>query len=158
VAGAVRHAGAMSDASKTVPTERDPREYVDEVKNAVRRRDAATMLELLGRVTGEEPRMWGPSIVGFGRYHYRYASGRQGDMAAAGFSPRAGATTVYLADGFEAHNELLDRLGPHTTGASCLYLKDLEQVDLDVLEELLAASYAVVSAEGFGQALDVGRR
>ena len=115
--------------------------FVAAVKSPVRRRDAETLLEIMGRVTGLPPVMWGPSIIGFGEYHYRYASGREGTMAAAGFSPRATASTVYLADAFGSHGDLLARLGPHSTGASCLYLKDLSRVDLAVLEELVAASY-----------------
>lgn len=97
--------------------------------------------------------MWGPSIVGFGSYHYRYASGREGDMAAAGFSPRKAATTVYLMDGFDAHEDLLARLGPHTRGKGCLYLKGLDAVDLDVLAELVRRSYATLTAGTFGKRL-----
>lgn len=141
----------MADQPKTVPTDADVRAFVDAVPHAVRRRDAHRMLDLLSRVTGEEPRLWGPSIVGYGSYHYRYASGREGDAAAAGFSPRAASTTVYLPDGFDAHADLLAALGPHTTSVSCLYLKDLDAVDLTVLEELLRRSWAATSAPGFGQ-------
>jgi len=106
-----------------------------------RRAEARTLVELMGRVTGEPPRMWGSSIIGFGRYHYRYATGREGDAAAAGFSPRKAATTVYVPDGFEAYCELLERLGPHTTSVSCLYLKRLDAIDLEVLAELVRRSY-----------------
>lgn len=141
----------MADQPKTVPTDADVRAFVGAVEHPVRRRDAERLLALYGRVTGEEPRMWGPSIVGYGRYHYRYASGREGDASAAGFSPRRSSTTVYLADGFDAHADLLARLGPHTTSVSCLYLKDLDEVDLTVLEELLRRSWAVTTAPGFGQ-------
>jgi len=100
----------------------------------------------MGRATGQPARMWAPSIVGFGAYDYRYESGREGDMAAVGFSPREASTTVYLVDGFEAYGELLDRLGPHTLGKSCLYLKDLATVDLTVLEELVRRSYAATTS------------
>lgn len=140
----------MADQPKTVPTDADVLAFVDAVEHPVRRRDAHRLLELYGRVTGEEPRMWGPSIVGYGRYHYRYASGREGDASAAGFSPRRSSTTVYLADGFDAYGDLLARLGPHTTSVSCLYVKDLEKVDLTVLEEILRRSWAVTTAPGFG--------
>ncbi|MGI8513958.1 MAG: DUF1801 domain-containing protein [Acidimicrobiia bacterium] len=119
-------------------------EFLAGVEHPKRRRDAETLLSLMGRVTGEKPRMWG-SIVGFGQYHYKYASGREGDSGAAGFSPRKAATTVYLPDGTGAHTDLLERLGPHTTGVGCLYIKDLEDVDLNVLETIVARSYGTVT-------------
>jgi hypothetical protein len=127
------------------------RAFLDRVQHPMRRRDAETLLEIMGRATGQPARMWGSSIIGFGTYHYRYASGREGDAPAAGFSPRKAATTVYLADGIGAHPELLERLGPHTTGVGCLYMKDLGHVDLAVLEEIVAASYATVTSGTFGQ-------
>lgn len=89
--------------------------------------------------------MWGGSIVGYGTYHYRYESGREGDAPAAGFSPRRAAMTVYLANGVGAHIELLQRLGPHKAGVGCVYLKDLSEVDLDVLGEVIAQSYATLT-------------
>jgi hypothetical protein len=127
--------------NKTKPTAADVDAFLDAVESDRRREEARTVLALMGEVTGEEPTMWGPSMVGFGSVHYRYESGREGDTFAAGFSPRKSALTVYLNDGFEGRQELLDRLGPHTTGASCLYLKRLDAVDLDVLRELVASSY-----------------
>jgi hypothetical protein len=125
--------------------------FVDRVTSPVRRRDAHTLLDLMARVTGETPRMWGPSIIGFGEYHYRYATGREGDACAAGFSPRAAATTIYLPDGVEPYERELDGLGDHTTGVGCLYLRDLDRVDLGVLERIVATSYRRVTAAGFGQ-------
>ena len=122
---------------------------LDGIASRVRRRDADTLLELMTRITGETPRLWGPTIIGFGAYHYKYATGREGDAPATGFSPRKAATTVYLADGFDAHD--LSALGEHTTGVGCLYLKNLDRVDLAVLEAVVARSYATVSAPGFGQ-------
>ena len=92
--------------------------------------------------------MWG-TIIGFGQYHYKYQSGREGDAPAAGFSPRKAATTAYLPDGVGAHAELLERLGPHTTGVGCLYIKNLEALDLQVLESILARSDAAVTAETY---------
>ena len=124
--------------------------FVEAVVPAVRRRYAETLLGLMQRVTGEEPAMWGPSIIGFGTYHYKYASGREGDAPAAGFSPRKPASTIYLADGTGAYTEQLARLGEHTTSVSCLYLKNLEKVDLGVLEEIVRDSYQRVAHEGFG--------
>lgn len=125
--------------------------YIDAVSNPTRRKDAETMLDLMARVTGDSPRMWGPSIIGYSQYHYRYPSGREGDAPAAGFSPRSTATTVYLADGVGAHSAALERLGAHTASVGCLYLKSLDRVDLDVLESIIADSFATVSAADFGQ-------
>ncbi|OLT53062.1 DUF1801 domain-containing protein [Cellulosimicrobium sp. CUA-896] len=138
--------GARASTSRTEPTGEDVAAFLDAVEHPVRRRDAHRLVEVLSRVTGQPPRMWGPSIVGFGSYHYRYDSGREGDMCAVGFSPRKAATTVYLVDGVERYPELLERLGPHTTGKSCLYVKDLEAVDLDVLEEMVRRSYTAVTS------------
>jgi hypothetical protein len=122
------------------------RSFLDGVTHPVRRRDAETLLSLMERATGESARMWGSSIVGFGAYHYTYASGREGDAAAAGFSPRKAASTIYLADGISAHSELLAKLGPHTTGVGCLYVKDLDEIDLGVLEKVVRESYATITA------------
>jgi len=129
----------------TVPTDADVGAFVAGVEDDVRRRDAQTLVELLGRVTGEPPRMWGPSIIGFGSHHYVYATGREGDTAAVGFSPRKASTTMYFVDGFEEYRDDLARLGPHTLGRSCLYLKDLTTVDLAVLEGMVRRSYAVTT-------------
>ena len=125
--------------------DKDVESYLETVTNPVRRRDADTLIEMMGRITGEEPRMWGPSIIGFGHYHYRYASGREGDAGAAGFSPRKAATTIYLPDGVGAYPEPLERLGPHKTGVGCLYVKDLAAVDLAVLEGIVSESYRTVT-------------
>jgi hypothetical protein len=130
-----------------VPTE--VRDFVAAVEHAVRRRDAETMLELMVRATGEAPVLRG-TIVEFGRYHYEYASGRSGDAAAAGFAPRTARTVVYLMDGLEAHAADLERLGPHEGSVGCLYLKDLEQVDLSVLEKIVADSYRTLTAGTYG--------
>lgn len=115
-----------------------------------RQRDAHTLLDLMTRVTDEQPYLWS-SIVSFGSYHYIYATGRQGDAPAAGFSPRKAATTIYLADGVDTHTDALAQLGPHTVGKGCLYIKDLEKVDLGVLEQIIRQSYRTVSTPGFAQ-------
>jgi hypothetical protein len=141
----------MAKKPGTTWTDTDPRTYVAAVAHPVRRRDAETLLELMARATGQAPRMFGASVIGFGEYHYRYASGHEGDAPAAGFSPRKAATTVYLPDGVDAHGPALERLGPHTTGVGCVYLKDLDAVDLEVLEEVVRRSYATVTAGPFGQ-------
>jgi hypothetical protein len=134
----------MSD-TEAGTTPEPVQEFVERVAHPVRRRDAETLLGLLRRITGENPRLSG-TIVGFGSYHYRYASGREGDAAAAAFSPRKAATTIYLPDGVGAYEEQLGRLGPHTTGVGCLYIKDLAAVDLGVLESILDESYRVMSS------------
>lgn len=134
-----------------VTTDSDVTSFVDAVPGDVRRRDAQTLLELFARATGETPRMWGPTIVGYGEYHYRYASGREGDAPATGFSPRKASTTIYLADGVDAHADELATLGEHSTGVGCLYLRNLERIDLDVLELVVERSFGRASAPGFGQ-------
>ena len=127
--------------NKTKPTDADVDAFIDAVDNDRRREEARTVLDLMREVTGEEPAMWGPSMVGFGSVHYRYESGREGDMFAMGFSPRKTAMTVYIGEGFDQREELLERLGPHTTGKSCLYIKRLDKVDVDVLRTLVESSY-----------------
>lgn len=121
--------------------------HLDEVTPARRRRDAATLLELFARATGEEPTLWG-GIVGYGTYRYRHPSGREGDAPAAGFAPRKAATVVYLGDGIDSHPELAD-VGPHRTGVGCLYLADVEQNDLAVLERVVRASYERLTARTY---------
>ena len=120
-------------------------EFIAKVQPERRRRDAETLLELFSRVTGAEPMLWG-TIIGFGWYHYQYESGREGETAAVGFAPRKAATSVYLVDGVGAHTEELARLGPHTTGVGCLYLKDVSAVDLDVLAEIVGGTYRTLTA------------
>ncbi|WP_028708891.1 DUF1801 domain-containing protein [Propionicicella superfundia] len=131
------------------PTGGDVAAFLDRVVPAVRRRDAETLVALMRRATGREPTLWG-TIVGFGSYHYEYASGRRGDASAAGFAPRKAATVVYLVDGVGAHAKALARLGPHRTGVGCLYITDLERIDLDVLEEIVSASYRTLTAGTYG--------
>jgi hypothetical protein len=123
--------------------------WLDGITPEIRQRDARTLVELYARVTGQEPRLHG-SIVGFGRYAYRYASGRSGESAAGAFAPRKPATVIYLSDGNAAHESELARLGPHTTGVGCLYIKDLSTVDLGVLEEIIRSSYGTLTAGVFG--------
>ncbi|MCO5207271.1 MAG: DUF1801 domain-containing protein, partial [Anaerolineae bacterium] len=98
-------------------------------------------------VTGEPGALWGTSIVGFGTYHYKYASGREGDWFVTGFSPRKQNMTLYIMPGFEQYNDLLSKLGKHKTGKSCLYINKLDDVDLDVLRELVAQSADYMAAQ-----------
>lgn len=129
----------MSDL-KTAPTEASVDQFLDGVADPSRRDDCRTLLEMMARVTGEPPRMWGASMVGFGSYHYRYASGREGDWLLTGFSPRKNDLPVYVMAGFDRYGDLMSRLGKHRTGKSCLYIKRLSDVSPDVLEELVRES------------------
>lgn len=126
----------MSDMV-TQPMQTDVQTFLDGVKHPGRREDALVLLDLFRDVTGFEPVMWGPSIVGFGRYHYVYESGRSGDMCATGFSPRKANMSLYIMPGYQDFGPILERLGPHKTGKACLYLGRLSKVDLDVLKELV---------------------
>ena len=133
--------------SKTRATGASVDEFLAGVEHPVRRRDGLRLLELMRDITGEEPEMWGPTIVGFGRYHYKYETGREGDAAAVGFSPRKASLSLYgLTNGPEAA-ELLPRLGKHKTGAGCLYVNKLEDVDEAVLADLIRAGYRHVTAK-----------
>ena len=131
---------------KTKRHDGDVNEFLDAVENPRRREDSRRVLELMRKVTGEPPKMWGSSIVGFGSYHYRYASGREGDWMITGFSPRKQNLTIYIMPGFSEFSELLARLGKHKTSKSCLYLNKLEDVDLEVLAELVRESVKVMKA------------
>jgi hypothetical protein len=127
--------------ARTTETEQDPAAFAAAVEHPVRRRDAERMLALCARATGQPARMWGPSIVGFGSYTYRYESGREGEWMVVGFSPRKNATTLYLPGDVEERAAALAAVGPHTTGRACVYLKDLDAVDLDALETLVRDCY-----------------
>ena len=119
-------------------------EFLARVPHEQRREDARRLCAMMKQITGEPPAMWGTSIVGFGTYHYRYASGHQGDSALAGFSPRSQHLVIYLIGGFEnRHRSVLARLGPHKTGKGCLYIKRLDDVDHDALRELIDRSVRV---------------
>lgn len=139
----------MAKSSNTMqPTTVDPQEFIAGVDHATRRSDAQRMLTIMQEVTGDEPVMWGPSIIGFGSYHYVYASGREGDAPAAGFSPRKAHVVVYLMGGLEErYPEQLAKLGPYTAGKACLYLKKLDAVDEDILRYLIKDSYDFIKAE-----------
>jgi len=129
-------------AAKTIPTDASVEAFLATVEDEGRRADCRTVLDLMQRVTGEPPAMWGDSIIGFGSYHYVYESGREGDWFLTGFSPRKRNLTLYIMAGFSDYDELMARLGKHKTGKSCLYVKRLSDIDLDVLEELVRQSVA----------------
>jgi hypothetical protein len=132
----------MADDNKTQVTDVDPADFVASVEHPTRRADAETLLELFGEITGCEPKMWGPSIVGYGRYRYDYKSGRTGEWMLTGFAPRKANLVVYVMPGYEDKTEDLERLGKHRTGQSCLYINKLADVDLAVLEEIIADGLA----------------
>lgn len=125
---------------KTKLTDQSVEAFLDAVADERKRQDCYTVLELMKEATGAEPKMWGDSIVGFGSYHYKYASGREGDWPLVGFSPRKQNLTLYIMAGFDHYDELMARLGKYTTGKSCLYLKRLTDVSLPVLRELVRQS------------------
>ncbi len=127
---------------KTMRNKGNVEAFLGSVANEKRRQDSFAVLELMKQVTGKKPEMWGDSIVGFGSYHYKYASGREGDWFLVGFSPRAQNLTLYIMSGFDGYETLLGKLGKHTTGKSCLYVKKLEDVDMDVLKDLVRQSVA----------------
>mgnify|MGYP006214585959 CR=1 FL=1 len=130
----------MPAEPKTKPTDASVADFIAAVENPVRRADAEVIRVMLEEVTGETPVMWGPSIVGFGRYRYTYASGRSGDWPVIGFSPRKNDLTLYIMPGFEGFADLMAKLGKHKTGKSCLYLKTLADVDPKVLRQLIDGS------------------
>lgn len=130
--------------NKTQATSADVSAFLETVADGQQRDDAFAICDLLARVSGKPATLWGPSIIGFDQYHYRYESGREGDMCRIGFSPRKGQTVLYIIDGFPGHETLMQRLGKHKTGKSCLYIKRLADVDMEVLEELCRASLAVM--------------
>lgn len=130
----------MANQNKTQKTEKNVRDFIAGVEHDKRREDSFTVLEMMEKITGWEPKMWGGSIVGFGDYHYKYESGREGDFFKVGFSPRKTSLTLYIMPGFDRYDELMGKLGKFKTGKSCLYVNKLEDVDQDVLKELITKS------------------
>ena len=126
----------MAD-QKTTPTDVALQDFLAGVEPPRRRAQGEVLLQLFDRVTGWKARMWGPSIIGYGRYDYTYASGRTGSWLATGFSPRKAALSIYIMPGYQDYSEILSRLGPHRLGKSCLYITRLDAVDMTVLEELI---------------------
>jgi hypothetical protein len=127
------------NANKTRPTVVDPLLFIGEVQSEIKRRDAHELVAMMRAVTGEPPKMWGPTIVGFGSVHYRYESGREGDICLAGFSPRGGALVIYLGPGID-NAALMAKLGKHKAGKGCLYVNKLDDIDRSVLRELIEYS------------------
>ena len=127
---------------KTKPNDASVEAFIASLGDEKKRQDAQTLLELMTQATGHAPQMWGENIVGFGSYHYKYATGREGDWFLAGFSPRKQNLTLYIMSGFDQYEVLMPRLGKHSTGKACLYIKKLADIDLDVLRDLVQQSCA----------------
>ena len=132
--------GGTAANTITKPAAQTVAAFLKGITDAKTRQECRTVLDLMKRATGEKPRMWGPGMVGFGSYHYKYESGQEGECFVMGFSPRKANLTLYLMSGFEKFGGLMKKLGKHKTGKSCLYVKDLEDIDLGVLEELVSKS------------------
>ena len=130
---------------KTQKTDASVEDFLKGVTDEKKREDSFAILELMREVTGEEPAMWGGSIVGFGSYRYKYASGREGEWPLAGFSPRKQSLTLYIMSGFDKHDSLLAKLGKYKTGKSCLYINKLQDIDLETLRELIRQSVTHVA-------------
>jgi hypothetical protein len=130
---------------KIQPTNQGVLNFLNSVSHDKRREDSFKVLSLMQEVIGEEPIMWGSSIIGFGRYQYKYASGREGEWFVTGFAPRKQALTLYIMSGFSEYDELLGKLGKHSIGKACLYIKKLEDIDMEVLRELIEKSAENVS-------------
>ncbi|HEY1164208.1 MAG TPA: DUF1801 domain-containing protein [Chitinophaga sp.] len=138
---------ATKKAPKTLPTGNSVQTFLDNIPDEMKRRDCFSALQLMQEATGYPPKMWGPSIVGFGSYHYKYESGHEGNAPLTGFSPRKEAITFYVMLGCDNYKALLQKLGKHKTGKGCLYIKKLEDVDTGVLKELVAASTRALQAK-----------
>lgn len=132
--------------NKTQATKASVKDYLEAIADEARRKECRALDAIMRRATGEKPVMWGTSIVGYGRYHYRYESGREGDMCLVGWSSRKGDISIYVSAGFEGRDALLAKLGPHKAAKACLYVKRVSDLDAAVLEKLLAAGAAAIQA------------
>jgi hypothetical protein len=130
----------MGYAAKTLPTDEKVGAFLDSLDSDRRRAESRQLIEAMQRLSGEPAIMWGPSIIGFGKYAYTYDSGHSGVSMRMGFSPRKAAVTVYIVPGYENKAALLERLGPHALGKSCLYIKDLSRIDAGALEDIISMS------------------
>ena len=131
--------------NKTTETDNSVTEFINNFENEVKRKDSFRLIEIIKSITGYEPKMWGPSIIGFGSYHYKYASGREGDSPLAGFSPRKDSLVLYIATEFEKREELLSQLGKHKSSKSCVYTKKLDDIDITVLEKMIKNSMSHIT-------------
>ncbi len=133
----------MSDL-KTKPNDKNVEEYLQKIENPTKREDSFKILELMREVSNEEPKMWGDSIIGFGSYHYKYESGREGDWFITGFATRKQNVTLYIMSGFDKHEDLLKKLGKYKTGKSCLYINKLKDINFRILREIVSKSIEFV--------------
>lgn len=131
---------------KTKPTEESVKDFLNRIPEAERREDCFAVAKIMEEITGDKPKMWGPSMVGFGTYRYKYASGREGDWPVAAFSPRKKDLTVYLMMGFQKHDELMKKLGKHSSAKSCLYIKRLSDIHVPTLKKLIKTSIKELEA------------
>jgi len=136
----------MAKENKTKPTEVSVEEFLDSVENEQKRKDSFELIESMKKVTGKEPKMWGPSIIGFGSYHYKYASGHEGDAPLCGFSPRKSAISLYVFTGLDKHEHLLEGLGKFTMGKACIYVKRLSDIDLKAMEKIIKETIKFLKA------------
>ena len=123
--------------NKTTETAISVNDFINAVKDEIKRKDSFNLIEVIKKLTGFEPKMWGPSIVGFSSYHYKYDSGHEGDRPLVGFSPRASGLTLYLSGHFEKREELLEKLGKHKTDKGCIYIKKLDDINIDTLQKMI---------------------
>jgi len=137
--------------TKTKPTDVDVQNYISSVPNETRQKDGFYILDLLKKITSQKPVMWGPSIIGFGAYHYKYESGHEGDAPLIAFSPRKPHLVLYVLSNFDKQEELLQKLGKYKTGKICLYINKLTDVDLKVLEEIVTRAWSNVKKKNISK-------
>lgn len=130
--------------NKTTETEQNVIDFINAVPDEAKRKDAFELLKIMETQTQFEPKMWGPSIIGFGSYHYKYASGHEGDAPLAAFSPRKDAVSLYLNSDFENKQELLSKFGKHKAGKGCVYIKKLADIDIEILKQMISLSIASI--------------
>ena len=132
---------------KTRPTDQSVKAFIDSVDNETRRDDCRQLLKIMHEITGEAPIMWNSGIVGFGTYHYVYPTGNEGDWMITGFSPRKQSLTIYIMSGFDRYEDLMSKLGNHKNGVSCLYIKRLSDIYIEVLKEVITSSVKYIKAK-----------
>ncbi|WP_303969679.1 DUF1801 domain-containing protein [Sporosarcina ureae] len=130
---------------KTTETDSSVIEFIENVEHLKKREDAFRLLDIFTEATGCKAKMWGPSIIGFGKYHYKYKSGHEGDAPIVGFSPRKAKISLYVTPGDEHRSDLLERFGKHTTGKSCVYINKVDDIDIDVLVKLIKQSFIYIN-------------
>jgi len=133
--------------NKTVATQVEVSDFVENIDDVKQKEEAKLLIKIMKKITGEKAIIWGDSIIGFGEYHYKYTSGREGDFLKIGFSPRKNNFSIYIMPGMKRYPELMNNLGKYKTGKSCLYIKNLDQIDMNVLESLIDKAYQYMSEE-----------